>query len=101
LPQRVKDSSGNGYLSDIVTVEIGYSSNAVAVAVDKYGHVWTWGTEGQYGMLGIGTTNTVALLPVQVKDSSGTGYLSNIIQAEPNERHYGQAVAALAADGTV
>ena len=61
--------------------------------------MWAWGANGN-GQLGNGTTNNSAL-PVQVKDSTGTGYLNNIISIDAGGNSQGDYTVALKNDGTV
>ena len=65
------------------------------IALKNDGTVWTWGLN-TYGELGQGNT-TASYVPVQVKDSEGTGFLSNVIHigAAPNSAY------AVTADGAV
>ncbi len=92
LPIQVKDSLGTGYLTDIKQVSVG---NAYTLALKNDGTVWAWGYNYN-GQLGDGTT-TNTKLPIQVKNVSGSGYLTNIIQISAGNNY----VIALKNDGTV
>jgi alpha-tubulin suppressor-like RCC1 family protein len=66
-----------------------------SLALKSDGTVWAWGTNG-YGMLGDGSIID-RLLPVQVKDTAGTGYLSGIVAIAAGD----DQSLALKSDGTV
>ncbi|MBP9820756.1 hypothetical protein KBC85_01300 [Candidatus Saccharibacteria bacterium] len=98
LPVQVADSTGNGFLSNIASVEAGYnvySNNLITLALSNDGTVWAWGG-GSWGENGDGTT-TYRGSPTQVKDSTGTGYLTNITSISAEGSH----CMALRNDGTV
>lgn len=61
-------------LTDIRKIEVGTQH---VIALRKDGTVWTWGLNSS-GQLGNGTT-TNSKYAIQVLDSTGTGYLENII----------------------
>lgn len=69
-PVQVKDLSGTGYLTGITDVSAG---NYASVALGG-GEVFAWGINTA-GQLGDGTLVNKQL-PVKVKDSAGTGFLS-------------------------
>lgn len=56
-------------------IKIAAGSNHI-LALKRDGSVWAWGTN-TYGQLGRGS-NTLAETPIQVKDESGYGYLTDI-----------------------
>ena len=91
-PVQVKSTTGSGYLTDVVAIAAGYN---YSLALKSDGTVWAWGVNN-YGQLGGGTT-AQSTLPVQVKDLSGTGYLTGIIAIDAGEYH----TLALKSDGTV
>lgn len=72
-PIAVKDASGNNYLTGITAIAVGGN---YSLALKNDGTVWAWGWN-LYGQLGDNTT-TNRSLPVQVKDSTGTGYISDV-----------------------
>lgn len=78
-PLQVKDSTGEGYLQNIIAISTTYSHN---LALDKDGTVWAWGA-GSNGRLGNGTTTASITLPVKVlkgaQDVEGN-YLSDIVE---------------------
>lgn len=79
LPVRVKDPSGNEFLSDVSQISTGPQINMTSthmLAVTHSGNVFAWG-KNTYGELGDGT-GISRLLPVMVKDPTGTGDLSGI-----------------------
>lgn len=92
LPVQVKDAAGTGYISGIDLITI-YGYSAIARKTD--GTVWSWGLNSS-GQLGDNTT-TQRNLPVQVKDSTGSGYLSSILKVS-NDSSSGYAIRN---DGTV
>lgn len=92
LPVQVKGSAGTGTLSGITAIAANYMQS-FALAED--GTVWAWG-RNNYGQLGDGTI-TNSSLPVQVKNSAGTGVLSGITAIIAGGHH----TLALAEDGTV
>gem|GEM_PF-2254638 len=84
IPVQVKGPGGTGYLTGVVAVAAG---DVFSLALRSDGTVWAWGGNA-YGQLGDGTTSR-RLTPVQVKDPSGTGYLSGVtaIAAGPGGAH--------------
>ena len=70
---QVKDAAGTGYIDGIESIAAG-GSHTLAISTD--GTVWAWG-KNTNGQLGDGTISD-RYLPVQVKDSAGTGLLSGI-----------------------
>lgn len=73
-PLRVISGSGDGILSGIEQVAAGAEHT---LALKEDGTVWAWGS-GESGALG-DQSIVDATFPVQVKDSQGTGYLSDIV----------------------
>ena len=92
VPVQVKDAAGTGNLSGITAIAAG-SSHSLALKND--GTVWAWGYN-VFGGVGDNST-TQRLLPVQVKDAAGTGYLSGITVIQGGTYHS----LALKNDGTV
>lgn len=92
LPVQVKDATGNGYLTGVTAIAAG---NSFTIALKTDGTVWAWGSNG-YGQLGDNTT-TQRNLPVQVKDSAGTGYLTSMSAIAGGGSH----AIAVKNDGTV
>jgi alpha-tubulin suppressor-like RCC1 family protein/uncharacterized protein YjdB len=93
IPLKVKASnSSDDFLEDVIAIAAG--SNC-SLALKSDGTVWSWGYN-ETGKLGDGTVQNKSL-PVQVKDSDGTGYLTNIIAISSGHIHS----LALRNDGTV
>lgn len=90
-PERVRISSKE-YLKDVIKISAGQDH---AVALTKNGEVYTWGVN-TYGELGNGT-KTNSVYAVKVLDSSGIGYLDNIIDVSSGRYE----TYALTEDGTV
>ena len=98
LPSQIADSTGNGFLTDIIAIEAGYngySNSLITLALSNDGTVWAWGG-ASWGENGDGTT-TYRGSPTQVKDSTGTGYLTGITEISTEGSH----CYALKNDGTV
>jgi alpha-tubulin suppressor-like RCC1 family protein len=91
-PVQVKDNTGTGFLTGVVSVAAG-TNHSLALASDNT--VWAWGSN-TYGQLG-DNSSTQKIIPVQVKDHAGTGNLTGIIAIAA-----GQYLSlALKSDGTV
>ena len=73
VPVQVLGPGGTGFLTGITAIAGGFNSS---MALKNDGTVWTWGYNN-WGQLGTGN-NTDSNVPVQVKDSSGSGYLTGI-----------------------
>ena len=73
MPVQVKDAAGTGFLTDIKVIAAGSYNYLVA---KNDGTLWAWGNNGS-GQLGNGTL-THSSIPVQVKDATGTGFLTGI-----------------------
>ena len=69
------------------------------LALDGDGHVWAWG-DNTYGQLGDGSTSDNGYARL-VKDSAGTGLLSNIVMISAGGEATNGRSMALAADGTI
>lgn len=94
IPAQVKDSTGNGFLTNVRAVAMGGSS---AYALKNDGTVWAWGENGS-GQLGQNTAdNNQHPLPVQVKVSPGTDNLTSVSQISAS----GQSVLAIKVDQTL
>lgn len=63
---QVKDTSGNGYLENIIDISCGDESSS---AIDESGVVYTWG-KNDYGQLGIGNINNQSL-PQKSQEENG------------------------------
>lgn len=61
-------------LTDIISVSAG-SNHSLSLKSD--GTVWAWGNN-QYGQLGNGEIGTNSATPIQVKNSDGSGYLTDV-----------------------
>ena len=94
LPVQVKDASGSGNLTGITAIAGGDYWYSLALKSD--GTVWAWGNNDD-GQLGDGTQFINRLLPVQVKDTAGTGNLTGITAISAGFGHN----LALKSDGTV
>jgi alpha-tubulin suppressor-like RCC1 family protein len=92
VPVQVKDELGSGFLTDVIAIAEG---SEFSLALKSDGTVWAWGDNWD-GRLGNGTFD-VSPLPVQVKDSTGTGYLSGIVAIAT----LNSTGLALKSDGTV
>ena len=73
LATRVKNTTGNGYLENIIDISCGDESSS---AIDKNGVIYTWG-KNDYGQLGIGNTNAQRL-PQVFQDSNGIKVTQNL-----------------------
>ena len=93
IPVQVKDETGTGYLSNVVSVSSGGSSS---FALKDDGTVWAWGDEGISGLLGNGTSLD-SYLPIQVHNTDGTGYLTGVTAIATGNNF----TVALKDDGTV
>ncbi len=75
LPVKVKASAmPDDYLQNITAISLG---DTHSLALDSNGNVWAWGGNGS-GQLGIGSTDSPQLYPQQVKDSTGSEFLTNV-----------------------
>jgi len=93
-PVQVKNASGDGFLTGITAISIGTN---YSLALKSDGTVWSWGinSSGQLGMGGI--SGVLYALPIQVKETGGTGFLSNVTSINAGSVHS----LALKSDGTV
>ncbi len=91
-PVQVVGTGGVGFLTDIAAVDVGFN---YTLALKNDGTVWAWG-DNSYGQLGIDSTQAYDY-PVQVKNSSGTGFLSGVKAIACGSSH----ALALLNDGTV
>jgi alpha-tubulin suppressor-like RCC1 family protein len=81
-PVQVKGPAGSGALTSVGAITAG---DLHALAIKNDATLWSWG-KGTNGRLGIGSTaNQVA--PVQVKDTPGTGFLTNVVAAAGGVSH--------------
>ena len=81
-PVAVKDVAGTGTLSGIVQISLGQEHTCAVTSAMK---VLCWG-KGDFGRLGHDAT-TDSSLPVFVKDVSGAGELSGIVQVSAGAQH--------------
>jgi len=96
VPVRVKGPGGVGFLSGMVAITAG-SDHGLAVRSD--GTVWSWGYNAD-GQLGDGTINDRST-PVQVKDSTGGGFLTRVIAVASGSVQGSSHSLALTSDGSV
>ena len=92
VPVQVRDSTGTSYLTGVVAIAAGYADN---LALKNDGTVWAWG-RGDMGQLGNDSTGNSSV-PVQVKDPTGTSYLSGVTAVASGAFHN----LALKGGGTV
>ena len=92
-PIQVKDATGAAFLTGINEIA---ASSVNSLALKNDGTVWAWGWNGN-GQLGDGTNSDKATIPVQVVDSVGVGYLSNVSKIAAGGSH----CLALKNDGSV
>jgi alpha-tubulin suppressor-like RCC1 family protein len=91
LPVMVKDATGTGYLSDIVSASAGESAD---MALTEGGEVLVWGGNGDtFGR----TTAKNWALPASVPNPANNGHLSHIVQVGVGDHN----AVALADDGSV
>ena len=96
VPVQVQGPLGVGYLSNVIDIA---ASDHLALALKSDGTVWDWGVNAvnNLGSLGDGTYIDSSV-PVQVKDPSGTGYLTGIVAIASRGNCFS---LALKSDGTV
>lgn len=82
FPVQVKGVGNTGVLTNIAKVAAGESHSC---AIDNNGYVYCWGY-GNFGALGNNSPFNSSY-PVRVIDSSGTGFLSNIIDISTSDRY--------------
>jgi alpha-tubulin suppressor-like RCC1 family protein len=92
-PTQVKGPNGEGYLTGVQAIATG-SQHSLALMSD--GTVYAWGGN-HHGQLGIGTSEGISNIPVQVNGPNGTGVLSDV-QAIAAGTYFS---LALKSDGTV
>ncbi len=90
-PVEIVGPGGIGYLSQVTAIAAG--AHSLALRTD--GTVWAWG-RNDWGQLGNGTAYA-RTWPDQVKDSSGSGYLTGVTAIAAGDYHS----LALRSDGTV
>jgi alpha-tubulin suppressor-like RCC1 family protein len=90
IPVQVVTSAGA--LTGIVKIDAG-GNHALALKDD--GTLWAWGG-GYYGQLGV-AGNANSLVAVQVKDSTGSGYLAGVVDIDAGT----EFSTALAGNGTM
>ncbi len=73
---------GSSPINDVTALAIG---SDFACAMRTAGTVWCWGNNSR-GQLGDGTTNN-SWLPMQVRESSGTGFLSGVTHLVAGGQH--------------
>jgi alpha-tubulin suppressor-like RCC1 family protein len=94
LPVQVRDATGTVALAGVSAISAGFGHN---LALKSDGTVWAWGLDN-FGQLGNNTISSEpGLLPVQVKDADGLGYLANVVAIAAGYQHN----LAVKADGTV
>jgi len=96
-PVQVKGAGGSGFLTNIKAIDAG---NGYSLALSKSGTVWGWGMNNN-GQLGNGSTQLTSVLPTQVKDPTGSAYLTNITTISAGTRWSNGFSLALKDDGTV
>jgi len=77
-PVQVKGVGGAGILTNVKAIAAG---DLHALAAKNDGTLWAWG-KGSAGQRGNNTTGTTQSSPVQVKDTAGTGFLTNVVASE-------------------
>jgi len=92
VPVRVKGPYGEGFLSDIVDIDCGFSHN---IALKSDGTLWSWGNN-YYGQLGDGTIEN-RNTPVEVRGPDEIGLMSDVINIDAGA----YSSIALKKDGTV
>ena len=92
VPVQVEDPTGTSHLAGVVAVTSGYYHS---LALKSDGTAWAWGYNSS-GDLGDNST-TDSGLPVQVKDPTGTSYLTGVVAISGGYDHS----LALKSDGTV
>ena len=94
VPVQVEDPTGTSTLTGVVGIAAGREHS---LALKSDGTVWAWGGD-YYGQLGDSNTNLFSSsLPVQVKDPTGSFYLSGVAAVAAGAFHS----LALKSDGTV
>ncbi len=93
LPKTVKDAAGSGTLSNVIQIT---GLNGAFCALISGGSVYCWGYN-IVGQLGI-NNQTEKHLPNQVKNSTNTGFLSNVTKLMASSTGYN--ICALFADTT-
>ncbi len=93
FPVQVLGSGGVGHLQGVMSVAAG---DLFSVALKNDGTVWAWG-DNKYGELGNENSPNNSPTPVQVRDSSGTGYMEDVVAIAGG----GMYTLALKSDGTV
>jgi len=81
-PVKVKDQSGQDFLSNIVAISAGSDH---VLALDKDGYVWGWG-DNLYGQLGVGDSYYYCTKPVKVKKDA-SNFLDNIVYIDAGFEH--------------
>ena len=93
VPVQVKDSTGSAYLGSIVAVMAG---NNHSIAIKSDGTLWSWGLNTA-GQLGDNDTGMNKMIPVQVRDMAGTGFMNGVISTMAGA----SSSFAIKSDGTV
>lgn len=75
VPVQVVNADDSGTFTGVSAISAGRLHN---IALKNDGTVWAWGFN-HYGSLGIGSVYpTNSLIPIQVKDPTGTSFLTNV-----------------------
>ncbi|MEI6267067.1 MAG: hypothetical protein WCP14_04230, partial [bacterium] len=83
VPVQVINATNDGILGGITKISAGTS---FSLALTSNGTAFSWG-RNQYGELGNNSADLISMLPVQAKDSAGTGFLSGISAITTGSNH--------------
>lgn len=73
-PVQVVGPGGTGFLSNVIAIATGAD---ISIALRNDGTIWMWGSNN-LGQLGQGFTSGESNFPIQVKDTTGTSFLTNV-----------------------
>ena len=82
-PQQVKGVGGNGFLSGVVELALGFTHTCARTSA---GAVYCWGKNSS-GQLGIGIEGDAKGTPQQVKGVGGNGFLSGVVELVAGSEH--------------